>query len=66
MAVIKVIEILAASTKSWKDAAQSAVGEATRALRNIRSAFIRNLRAEVQNGKITSWRLNGNIAFEKE
>jgi dodecin len=35
--VVKVIELMSQSPKSWEDAAQGAVQEATKTLRNIRS-----------------------------
>ena len=66
MALLKVIELLAESKKSWEDAAQNAVAEASKSIRNIRSVYVKNLTAEVDNDKITHWRLNCKITFEKE
>jgi len=66
MALLKVIELLSESSKSWEDAAQMAVTEASKSVRNIRSVYIKNMTAEVSNGKITSFRLNCKITFEKE
>jgi len=66
MALLKVIELLAESKKSWEDAAQNAVTEASKSIRNIRSVYVKNLTAEVDNDKITHWRLNCKITFEKE
>jgi flavin-binding protein dodecin len=66
MALLKVIELLAESNKSWEDAAQNAVTEASKSIRNIRSVYVKNLTAEVDNDKITHWRLNCKITFEKE
>jgi flavin-binding protein dodecin len=63
MAVVKVIEIMANSTKSWEDAAQSAINEASKTVRNIKSINIKNLSAEVRKGKITEYRLNCKISF---
>ncbi len=65
MALIKVIELLAESKKSWEDAAQNAVTEASKSIRNIRSVYIKDFNAEVdKKGKITHWRLNCKISFE--
>jgi len=36
MSVLKVVEILAESEKSWEDAAQSGIDKAAQTLRNIR------------------------------
>ena len=66
MALLKVIELLAESKKCWEDAAQNAVAEASKSIRNIRSVYVKNLTAEVDNDKITHWRLNCKITFEKE
>ena len=66
MTLLKVIELLAESKKSWEDAAQNAVAEASKTIRNIRSIYIKDFNAEVENGKITSWRLNCKISFEKD
>ncbi|MNK25738.1 hypothetical protein D3C87_440650 [compost metagenome] len=64
MAIVKVIEVLAESDKSWEDATQNAVTEAGKSLRGIKSVWVRNLKAEVTNGKVTKWRLNCKISFE--
>lgn len=64
MAIVKVIEVLAESDKSWEDATQNAVNEASKSLHGIKSVWVRNLKAEVVNGKITRWRLNCKISFE--
>ncbi|HYM94845.1 MAG TPA: dodecin family protein [Chitinophagaceae bacterium] len=40
MAVLKVLELMANSTKSWEDAAQQAIDEASKTLSNIRSVYV--------------------------
>ncbi len=40
MAVLKVLEILADSPKSWEEATANAVAEASKSVRNIRSAHV--------------------------
>jgi flavin-binding protein dodecin len=64
--LVKVIEVLAQSDKSWDDAAQQAVGEASKTLRNIRSIYVKELEAAVENGKITQYRINAKISFDLE
>lgn len=66
MALLKVIELLAESNVSWEDATQNAVKEASQSIRKIRSVYVKNLTAEVKDGKITQWRLNCKMTFEKE
>jgi dodecin len=64
MSVIKVIEIMSNSTKSWEDAAQRAVEEASKTLHNIRSIYIKDHNAVVENGKIKEYRVTGKVSFE--
>jgi dodecin len=66
MSVLKVIEVLASSTKGWDDAAQQAVAEASKSLRGIKSVNISNQSAVVENGKIIEFRVNCKMAFEIE
>ena len=66
MSIVKVIEILAESKISWEDAAQTAVREAAKTLRNIKSVYVEHFNTEVENGKIISWRLNCKISFTLE
>jgi flavin-binding protein dodecin len=62
----KVIEVLAQSEKSWEDAAKNALDEAKETLRNIRSIYVKELVAKVENDKIVEYRLNAKISFELE
>jgi len=64
--VVKVIEVLAQSAKSWEDAAKTAVEEASRTLRHVRSVYIQDFEAKVENGKITEYRINAKISFDLE
>jgi len=66
MSVIKVIEVLSSSDKSWEDAAQNAIADASKSLRGIKSINVKNLSAVVSDGKILEYRLNGKITFEVE
>lgn len=61
--ILKVIEVLAESDKSWEDAAAQAVTRATKTLHGIKSIYIKNFEAKVEGGKIISYRINANISF---
>jgi hypothetical protein len=63
MAMLKVIEVLAQSDKGWEDAAQTAVSIASRTVNDIRSIWIENFEAVVEDGKITKYRIDGKISF---
>jgi len=64
--VVKVLELMSESSKSWEDAAQNAISEASKTLRNIRSLYVKEMTAAVEKGKITSYRLNTKVALELE
>lgn len=64
MAVLKVIEILANSDKSWEDAAKNAVTHASKSVKNIKSVYINEQSATVKDGKMDNYRVNVKITFE--
>ena len=66
MAMLKVIEVLAESDKSWEDAAKQAVMDASKTVRGIKSIYVKNLEATVENGQIKTYRINANISFVLE
>jgi len=62
--IVKVIEILAQSDKSWEDAANKAVKKASKSVDNIKSVHIQSMNAKVKDGKIVKYRVNAKISFE--
>jgi Uncharacterized conserved protein len=66
MATLKIVEVLAQSEKSWEDAAQIAIREAAKTVRNIKSIYIQEMEATVENDRITNYRINAKISFEIE
>ena len=66
MAVLKVIEVLSSSEKSWEDATQKAVEQAARSLKHIRSVYVEEQSAMVKEGKVTEYRVNLKLSFEIE
>ena len=63
MSVVKVIEVMANSNKSWEDAAQNAVAKASKTLKGIKSIYIQDQSAEVVKGKIIEYRITAKISF---
>jgi len=63
MSMLKVIEVLAESDKSWEDATQFAVTKANDSVRNVKSIYIKNFESQVENGKIKKYRINAKISF---
>lgn len=64
MAVLKVIEILADSDKSWEDATATAIKRTAKSVKKIRSAFVESQSVVVKNGKVDKYRVNLKITFE--
>ena len=64
MAVLKVIEVLANSEKSWEDATKKAVAQASKSVKNIRSVYVQDQSASVEGGEISDFRVNVKITFE--
>ena len=64
MAVIKVVELLANSKKSWEDATAQAVKKASKSINNIRSANVQNMSVTVEDGKVKEYRVSLKVAFE--
>lgn len=61
--IVKVIEIIAQSDKSWDDAAQVAVSEAAKTVKHIKSVWVDNFSAECENDRIVRYRANVKISF---
>ena len=66
MTVIKIIELIGTSEKSWEDAVQDAVTEASKTIRNISGVHAINQTAEVKDGKIVNYKADVKIAFVVE
>ena len=64
MKVLKVIELLASSKESWEDATKNAVKEANKTLKGIKSVYIQDMSATVENGEVTEYRVNAKVTFE--
>jgi flavin-binding protein dodecin len=66
MAILKVIEVLASSEKSWEDATQKAVEQAAKSLKNIRSVYVQEQSASIKDNKVSEYRVNLKLTFEIE
>jgi flavin-binding protein dodecin len=63
MSVARVIEISSTSEKSFEDAINQGVARASQTLRHVNSAWIKEQRVNVQEGKITSYQVNMLVTF---
>ena len=63
MSVVKVIEILAESSEGWEAATQVALQEAAKSVRNIKSVYIKDFQAIVEDDQIVKYRVNAKVSF---
>ncbi len=63
MSVLKVVEILGNSTVSWEDAVQQVVNEASKTIQNIKSVYIQDMQAMIENNKVVQYRVNAKVTF---
>jgi flavin-binding protein dodecin len=63
MAVAKVTEITASSTKSFEDAIQQGISRADKTLENLRGAWIAEQKVKIDKGRITEYRVTMRLTF---
>jgi flavin-binding protein dodecin len=63
MSVAKVSEISSTSTKSFEDAINSGLARASKTIRNIRSAWIKEQTVRVKDGKPSEYQVNMVVTF---
>jgi flavin-binding protein dodecin len=63
MSIARITEISSTSTKSFEDAIQSAVTRATKTLRNVRGAWVKEQQIKIEDGKIVEYQVNLMITF---
>ena len=63
MSVARVTEISSTSTKSFEDAIQTGIARATKTLRNVKTAWIKDQRVEITGDRISEYQVNLLITF---
>ncbi len=63
--VYKVIELIGTIEKSWEDAAKIAVNKASKSLRNLRVAEVKEMDMKIENGTLF-FRVKMNVSFKYE
>jgi dodecin len=63
MSVARVSEISATSSKSFEDALNLGIARATKTLRNVRSAWVKEQQVLVSKGSITDYQVNMLVTF---
>jgi dodecin len=64
--VYKIIELVGTSPKSWEDAVQTVVTKASKTLRDLRIAEVKELDVRLENGKIVEYRAKVRLSFKYE
>ncbi len=62
--MLKVIEVLSESTKSWEDATKKAVAETAKTVKHIRSCYVQEFTTVVKDNEVAKFRVNLKITFE--
>ncbi|HEV8353082.1 MAG TPA: dodecin family protein [bacterium] len=63
MAVAKVIEISAESGTGFEDAIKQGIATASKTIRNIKAAWVKEQQVTISDGQITAYRVNLQITF---
>jgi hypothetical protein len=63
MAVARVTEISATSPKSFDDAIAQGIARATKTLRNVKSAWVKEQRVDIENGRVVDYQVNLLVTF---
>jgi len=66
VSVARVTELSATSETSFEDAINEAVARATRTLRGIEGAWVKDMNVNIEDGKITGYRVNVEVTFQLE
>lgn len=63
MSVAKVTEITSTSKKSFEDAIVSGIRRANKTLKNVKGAWVGNMKVDIADGEITDYRVNLKVTF---
>ena len=63
MAVARVTEISSTSPKSFDDAISDGIARATKTLRNVKSAWVKEQRVDIADGRVTEYQVNLLVTF---
>jgi len=61
--VAKVTEIIASSKKGFEDAVEKGIARASRTLKGVQGAWVKNMKVKVSNGKVVEYRVNMRVTF---
>ncbi len=64
MSVYKFIELVGTSEKSWEDAVAQIVATASKSLKDLRVAEVKEMDAKIEDGKIIMYRVKVSLSFK--
>ncbi|PJK28390.1 dodecin family protein [Minwuia thermotolerans] len=64
MSVARVTEISSTSSQSFEKAIEDGIARASKTLRNVKGAWVKDQNVEVENGKASAYKVNLLITFE--
>jgi len=64
--VYKVIELVGTSSESWEKASAAAIRRASKTLRDLRVAEVKELDMSIKDGKIEAYRARLSVSFKYE
>ena len=63
MTVVKVVDLIGVSDKSWEDAVSKAVKDASKTIDNITGVEVISATANVRDGELTEYKATVKVAF---
>ena len=66
MSIARITEISATSNKGFEDAIKQGVSRASKTLRNVRSAWVKEQQVRIEDGGITEYQVNLMVTFVLE
>jgi flavin-binding protein dodecin len=63
MSIVKVIELIAESPNSWEEAASTAIETASKSVHGIKSMYIKEFEAKVEENKVVGYRVIAKVSF---
>lgn len=61
--IVKVIEVIAQSEKSWDDAVKNALDEVAKTVDDVKEIWVSGMKAIVEDGRIAEYRLTAKVSF---
>lgn len=64
--VAKITEICASSERGFDDAVENGIARASKTLKNISGAWVKDMKVDVEGGKVVRWRVTMKVSFVLE